>query len=327
MSSTALKLDQFIKVEDGTPNERLLGLIDKHSGRTRRAFLKAVAFIKNERTLGELADLLSVGRIDVALESVERAMRTVANTVSNTAIATGASTAEVIAENLNVAFSFNQVNERAIGIVQRSNFELIRNFTQEQTRATQRAILDGLNTGANPIEQARRFRDSIGLTDRQQSTVGNFRRLLQEGDTGALTRGLRDKRFDGTIRRVFAAGEKLTESQVSTMTTRYADRLLKHRSEVIARTESLRAVNQADHEAWVQATEEGVVKKEELIREWVPANDFVVRDSHEAMRGQEAILEEPFISGLGNQLMFPGDPAAPGEDTINCRCVITTRIK
>jgi hypothetical protein len=38
------------------------------------------------------------------------------------------------------------------------------------------------------------------------------------------------------------------------------------------------------------------------------------------MEGQTVKYGEKFVSGLGNELAYPGDPDAPAEDRINCRC-------
>jgi hypothetical protein len=55
---------------------------------------------------------------------------------------------------------------------------------------------------------------------------------------------------------------------------------------------------------------------------WQTMEDEKVRDSHAAMDGQTVNAGESFISGLGNQLAYPGDPSGPPEDVANCRCVI-----
>jgi len=43
---------------------------------------------------------------------------------------------------------------------------------------------------------------------------------------------------------------------------------------------------------------------------------------HNQVRG----YREAFESGAGNLLMYPGDPNAPPEDRIQCRCAVATRI-
>jgi hypothetical protein len=45
------------------------------------------------------------------------------------------------------------------------------------------------------------------------------------------------------------------------------------------------------------------------------------------MDGQERGLNEPFDSPSGAQLMYPGDPDAPAEEVINCRCAVLISFK
>ena len=52
-----------------------------------------------------------------------------------------------------------------------------------------------------------------------------------------------------------------------------------------------------------------------------------VRVSLVAMNGQSRDLQEPFTSGAGNSLRFPGDPLGPASDTVNWRCVVARTLK
>lgn len=47
----------------------------------------------------------------------------------------------------------------------------------------------------------------------------------------------------------------------------------------------------------------------------------VGRDFHASIERQGPVpINQPFISGLGSRLMFPGDPSAPAKERIYCRC-------
>jgi uncharacterized protein with gpF-like domain len=110
------------------------------------------------------------------------------------------------------------------------------------------------------------------------------------------------------------------------MVKRYAERMVKYRAEVIARTEALRSVHQGTEEMYRQAIANGDLTAEALSREWNTAKDERVRESHAPMNGQVQPFGQPFISGAGNSLNYPGDPEAPAEEVIQCRCVVGTRI-
>ncbi len=85
------------------------------------------------------------------------------------------------------------------------------------------------------------------------------------------------------------------------------------RSEMIARTEVLSAANASALQAAKGAGIEGISKV------WLSASDKRTRDDHRNANGQEKGMDEPFIVG-GHPMQHPGDPAAPAEQTIRCRC-------
>lgn len=91
-----------------------------------------------------------------------------------------------------------------------------------------------------------------------------------------------------------------------------ADGIARARALVIARTETHAAAAFASDAA---AESTGL----DLEREWIAADDARTRDTHAAADGQKRGMREEFEVG-GALLMRPGDPDAPPEETINCRC-------
>lgn len=288
----------------------------------RAAFLAMVGQVRDRHSLSVLADLLASGRFDEALENLLDSAGQLGTAWSAAFNEAGVATAGVLTRNVRDVFvSFDGVNARAVRNQQLNRLRLVREFSEIQRDATRNALIEGTLRGANPRQQARAFRDSIGLTRRQTDAVANFRRLLQSRDASALSRRLRDRRFDATVRRAIQEGSPLTRAQIDRMVDRYRERFIRHRSEVIARTESLRAANAGTQEAMIQADLPGRV-----VRTWNTAQDERVRGSHRAMHGQERGLEEPFTSGNGASLMHPGDPNASAEESIQCRCSVSTRV-
>ena len=90
------------------------------------------------------------------------------------------------------------------------------------------------------------------------------------------------------------------------------DGLTVARAMLIARTEVIAASNLAASVAYEQS---GVVD----AQEWLSARDERVRDSHRLADGQVVPLRASFAVG-GAQLRYPGDPAGPPAEVINCRC-------
>jgi hypothetical protein len=85
------------------------------------------------------------------------------------------------------------------------------------------------------------------------------------------------------------------------------------RSMAIARTESTAAFNYA---SLVALNDEGFPEKA-----WMATRDTRTRESHRLADGQSVPLASPFIVG-GALLQMPGDPTAPPDETVNCRCAI-----
>jgi hypothetical protein len=62
-------------------------------------------------------------------------------------------------------------------------------------------------------------------------------------------------------------------------------------------------------------------------KQWLSRRDSRVRDTHVKADGQVRLLDEPFRLGgfdghARSLLMFPGDPTAPLDEVINCRCTL-----
>lgn len=92
------------------------------------------------------------------------------------------------------------------------------------------------------------------------------------------------------------------------------NRLLQWRREMIARTETTRVANAGARNLFSRW---GVTKKE-----WMSTGDERTREWHASMNGQIVDIGSKFVSGLGNKLDYPGDPNAPLNEFIQCRCTI-----
>lgn len=314
------------------PATRITRLLVGQEARFQRAFFLAIQTITDQTTLNVLANLLAAGRFEEALVALEAAAAVLGGTYGASLTAAADDTARFLSSALTVNVAFDVSNFRAVDAIRQNSLRLIREFVAEQRRATREALADGIARGLNPRQQARVFRGSIGLTQKQVQTTNNFRALLTTRRADGLpsrevlTRALRDGRFDRTIQRALREGEPLTQRQVDRMVDRYRQRQLKNRSETIARTEALRSVHQGSEEMYRQAIDMNQLEPRQLSRKWVTARDDRVRGSHVNLNGEVRGLDETF-QGTDGELRFPGDPAAPGSETIQCRCAIATRLE
>lgn len=91
-----------------------------------------------------------------------------------------------------------------------------------------------------------------------------------------------------------------------------------NRATVVARTESIGALNAGRADAF-QAVAEEVGRPFEKV--WLATSDGRTRPSHVAADGQRVGVDDSFVVG-GAALDFPGDPSGPAEEVIQCRCTM-----
>lgn len=313
------------------PAQRLADLLDREDPRVAQIFLTAVVGMKDEVDLKQIADLIEAGRIDDALALLQHIAEELGSASNVSFVTAGQSTADFLSGAGVGHVVFNQVNDLAVAAMQASRLELIREFTDEQRRATQQAILGGIERGLNPIDQARLFRDSVGLTENQWSAVESYRRSLESIGTDeqstveALGHAIRDKRGDAQIRRVVRESIPLPPDKIEWLVQRKIEMSIKARAETIGRTEALRAVNAGNDEMYRQAIDDGTLNAEDIRRTWSTRLDGRERETHLYLNGQIRRWGEVWVTRNG-VLRRPGDPQAPAVETIRCRCVLQTRI-
>lgn len=308
---------------------RLLLLLRKQERKIRNRFIEYIDEVEDYVTIRYLTNLIENGNIREALTTIERLTFKFASVIPEVVNEVGAASAAVLADDLagiTVGITFNPSSPRAAELTRSMTTTLTREISDSQHQLILELTERGLLDGKNARDVARDIRQSIGLTVRQEQAVRNYRQLLEDANSQALERELRDRRHDRTVRRAIRGEQTLTQEQIDTMVNRYRKNYVKKRSEDIARTQATRSLAMADREAMQQALEQGGLPVSVVQRTWQYTRDSRTRDAHRSMQNARAGLNEPFIDGNGNRLMYPGDPSAPAETTINCRCVVTNRI-
>ncbi len=317
-------------------------LIDQWEPRLRKAFLDSVHKLRDTAQIEALVRSLEAGDVETALRAVGLdpvSFRELDRTIAQAYEAGGlASIAPVPrtrdADGLRIIVQFNVRNIRAEQWLQTHSSALVRDILEDQRLMIRRRLTAGLQVGANPRTTAldlvgrvssvtgRREGGLIGLTSSQEQWVRNYEAELSDPAkmSNALTRKLRDARFDASVAKAIRNNEAVPAELRDKMIRTYRNRALRYRAEVIARTESMAALHTAQEEAMRQAIDGGAVNKGAVTSAWRTARDKRVRETHEAMEGQTVVMGESFVSPSGARLRFPGDPEAPIEETAQCRC-------
>lgn len=184
----------------------------------------------------------------------------------------------------------------------------------QSAETVRQQLVQGLRLGAQPEKIAEALKAVVGLTPRQAQAVSNFRRLLEQGDLQALTRALRDSRFDATVRS-WADGAPVDPKRVDAMVERYAARSLQHRADTIARNESLKATTGGIRDAYVQAIGSGRLLESEVTRKW-----RVVFDERLCPICASIPLLNPLGVGVMQPYLSAAGPIMAPLAHVNCRC-------
>jgi uncharacterized protein with gpF-like domain len=306
-------------------------LLAKQEKRIRDAFMSFIRSTNDPVVIAEIQRLIEAGRIDDALAILDRHYRVVTTAFSDAFADSGRAAMAGFASGLAdpvVAVFFDPSDPAAAAKIQRQTMLQIRQFSSDQRAAVRQAMQRGYETGAGYAPMARAFRSVIGLTAYQESHVASYRRALESQSRNALDRALRDRRFDASVRRATSkGGDPLTPEQIDRMTDRYRQRYLIHRSENIARTQGLAATSMARDDAARQMMTQLGLGADRIEREWFRTADKRTRDWHDTMHGQIRGMDQPFVDGKSQLLMYPGDPSAKADTIINCRCAVVYRIK
>lgn len=113
--------------------------------------------------------------------------------------------------------------------------------------------------------------------------------------------------------------ERIEEVLSATDTPRWRNRAV-----VVARTETIGALNAGRTDAFTAVTTELGEAMEQM---WLATADERTRPTHAAADGQRVPVGSPFMLGAdpvtgfaGHPLAFPGDPTGPAHEVIQCRC-------
>lgn len=309
---------QALAIAKGDDRSDLERLLDAQEPAVKRLFLELVDDIRDELTVRRIRKAIEEGRMSDAMRRATEYAR-LGEGVGDASRIGAVQTAQSL-RDIDKQIAFDASGEHYAARIRAQRLELTGRVSEQQRQTIAGSLQRGLALRENPIAIARRFRDSIGLSPRQDIAVENYRRALETGDRAALERMLRDRRYDPSVRRMLETGEALGKERIDRMVERYRQRQLKWRAEMIARTEVLRALHEGQEEMLLQAIGQGRIDPASVVRIWHTRVDGRERASHRAMSGQTRALGEAFESGYGNLLAYPGDPDAPASEIIHCRC-------
>lgn len=323
--------------------KQLLELLEKYAPAIRDALLEGIRDIRDNARLSEIIRMIQVNDVDGALRALGYSPAVFNNyrSIVMQAFEQGALSfmlgqPRYTSDEIGVVkpMRFNVRNPAAQQWLEQKSSTLVTGIEDDIRLAVRDALGQGMAEGRNPrsvaLDLVGRYNQTtghreggiVGLGEREQAWARSVRQKLLTLDESYFEMTLRDKRFDGIVRKAIEEGKPLTADQVTKLVDRYRERALKARGDNIGRTEALAALNRSNWEATRQALEQSGLPLAAAYKIWKTASDEWVRGSHQKMHNQRVPIDEAFVSPSGARLLHPHDSSlgAPPTETIMCRC-------
>jgi HK97 family phage portal protein len=182
-------------------------------------------------------------------------------------------------------------------------------FWRDRTEAEARALFEQLAS-----QSFARLESSFGVSfdleaEFAQLFIGNRANQLAGQVTATTYNQITQAMMDGVVE-----GEGIPD--IARRIRDVFDQATTNRATVIARTEVISGFN-ASALAAAGSLPNDVVAGQQ----WIATRDARTRPSHASADGQIVAVGQPFLVG-GSAAAYPGDPALPAKETIQCRCTV-----
>jgi hypothetical protein len=255
----------------------------RYEPKVRDAMLAAWAALRGQIPVGQIADAMSQGA-EAVLALLATARLPEAALLRAIGPLVEGLQATATATSLSIGIRWGVPDQRATQWVLSTadaNGWLRYNIDSEARNLIRQTVQQAFLEGGHPYQTARLIRGSIGLNAQQTAALQRFGEgLTQQGISGG-------------------AWEKAVARQEA--------RYLKYRAEMIARTETHRAVQQGQLEAWREGADSGLYERERTWRVWIATSGAC--DICAALDGSEVGLDEEW-PGYGYE----------ADAHVNCMC-------
>lgn len=188
--------------------------------------------------------------------------------------------------------AFDRTNAEAAAWAKTRSAALVVQISEQVRNGIRNIMGRAFDEHIPPREAARLLKSIVGLTDGQMEAVWNLRRRLMASPGRKVWAG--DVGID--------VPNEPTLDFVERQAERYSERLLRWRTETIARSETMVASNEGQRQLWKQAAAVGSLEGTEK-RKWLAARSERTCDTCRAMHGQETGIDEPYTLPDGTRVM------------------------
>lgn len=225
--------------------DQLVALAESLEPQFRQMFLDAITALKGTATGTALESALAAGDTEKVLDLL--AFDAFEASYSE---AMGEAIAAAIEEEVpivgQVVGSFDMLNPEAVKAAQEAAGQMVTGITETTRQAIRDYVTQSIEQGTGPRALATQVRSVIGLTPAQAKAVLRY-------ESGLVTNGM-------------------TPGKAAKLARDYSGRLLDQRAMTIARSETLRALNDGQQRLWDQYVERGILPKT-ARKVWMTAHD------------------------------------------------------
>lgn len=269
--------------------DEILRVSDNLEGEFRREFLNAVSELAENKELKKLLAEIDSGNFNTG-DSIDTRLRSVTidtsklDAISRKAMGSAARISGKTVSALKPAF--NVTNPSVISVARKMSIELSTNLTKSTKEVLRNIIQNAVEGNISRVQASKQIRQYVGLLPAHKSAVDKYLdSMIQNGVKPALAQKRADK---------------------------YAQRLLKYRSETISRTEVARAVGEGQTAMWKQMRDDNLLPSE-AKRVWITGYDERVCAICGPMDGVEADIDGFWTTSRGMS-------EYPSQTHPNCRC-------
>lgn len=314
-------------------SRRIKAALAKLEPAIRQAFIDAIKAAAGAVDARALAAALDAGQLERAAEllRINKALLfPLDEAIRGGYMAGGALVMADLPRGLSGAFGFDGRHVRAEEWTRRHVGDLIQGIEDDTRDMTRRVIREGLERGESGASLARqitgrkigqtRVGGYLGLTAQQADSIIAGRAKLLSGDPALMREyrrlKLRDKRFDGMIRKAIEAGKPIRGADLDRIMESHRNKALAYRGKLIARNEAHTALAAGREEGYRQMLENPEV--EAVTKRWQHGLSREPREDHKAMDGTVLDFDEAFVMGDRTRMMHPHDPAGGAAHSAHC---------
>ena len=281
----------------------------------QRAYLRAIAILRDSLSVEEIARRIQDGRIVFDAETLDRALVPYRDQIRRTTADGFTLSLRDLPLATRPTLLFDYLNPRVVTAIRSLESKALDTLKTSVQQTVKETVESGLTKGKPPKAIARGLREVIGLAPNQAKYITNLEDELRALDPKALDRVLLGKRNKATIEKALSAGKPLTDAQVQTITSAYEKKWTAHNAFTNTRQATLDSYRTANRESYASAIERGLIPADRAKRRWVHWDGYVpltrARPDHLALHGTTVQWDQP----------YPNGQTMAGFGDFNCRCV------